>query len=217
MYPCYASGLPGTIGITRALATRWFTCSPPSANIRSAELDFTRREMNMNTTNLMCCLILLAGSLPAAAHDIVRRSNPSLPIASSVSVPAGTELVFLSGMLADAADAEAPPGSTERFGDTAAQTRSVLEKIAGELAKLGLGMEDVVKMNVYVVGDPDKGGRMDFAGLMQAYMQFYGRDGASAIPARTTVQVAGLPLPGALVEIEVVAARHPDHDDPGNR
>lgn len=171
----------------------------------------------MKIKTLLCCLALLAGSPPAAAHDIVRRGNADLPIASSVSVPAGSELVFLSGMLADAADAEASPGSAERFGDTAAQTRSVLAKIARELASLGLGMDDVVKMNVYVVGDPDKGGRMDFAGLMQAYMQFYGRDGASAIPARTTVQVAGLPLPGALVEIEVVAARHADHDDPPNR
>ncbi|HSQ70083.1 MAG TPA: RidA family protein [Steroidobacteraceae bacterium] len=171
----------------------------------------------MRITNLLCCLSLLAGSVTAAAHDIVRRGNPNLPIASSVSVPAGSELVFLSGMLADAANPDAPPGSAERFGDTAAQARSVLAKITLELATLGLGMEDVVKMNVYVVGDPDKGGRMDFAGLMQAYMQFYGREGASAIPARTTVQVAGLPLPGALVEIEVVAARHADHDDPPGR
>ena len=171
----------------------------------------------MKIANLPCCLILLAASLPAAAHDIVRRSNPSLPIASSVSVPAGSELVFLSGMLADAADPEAPPGSAQRFGDTAAQARSVLAKIARELAALGLGMEDVVKRNGSVVGAPDTRGRMDYAGLRQAYMQFYGRDGASSIPARTTVQVAGLPLPGALVEIEVVAARHPDHDDPPSR
>jgi enamine deaminase RidA (YjgF/YER057c/UK114 family) len=53
---------------------------------------------------------------------------------------------------------------------------------------------------------------MDFDGLMQAYLKYYG-PGADEkhLPARTTVQVAGLPLPGALVEIEVVAASHAGH------
>jgi enamine deaminase RidA (YjgF/YER057c/UK114 family) len=45
---------------------------------------------------------------------------------------------------------------------------------------------------------------------MQAYMGLYGmRALEKSLPARTTVQVAGLPSPGALVEIEAMAARHP--------
>ena len=71
-------------------------------------------------------------------------------------------------------------------------------------------MSDVVKMNVFLVGDPDKGGAMDFAGLMSAYLKYFGKD-EGGLPARTTVQVAGLPMPGALVEIEVIAARAADH------
>ena len=56
------------------------------------------------------------------------------------------------------------------------------------------------------------GGTMDFEGLMQAYLAVYGlRAQENRLPARTTVQVAGLPVPGALVEIEVVAARHATH------
>jgi enamine deaminase RidA (YjgF/YER057c/UK114 family) len=43
---------------------------------------------------------------------------------------------------------------------------------------------------------------------MKGYLQFFGTEQQANVPARTTVQVAGLPIPGALVEIEVVAARH---------
>ena len=48
---------------------------------------------------------------------------------------------------------------------------------------------------------------MDFAGLMQAYSKHFGEASNGNLPARTTVQVVALPLPGALVEIEVVAAK----------
>ena len=148
----------------------------------------------------------------ASAQDIVRRTNPAFPISNSVTVPGGSKLVFLSGTLADVADDKAPAGSIERLGDTATQAHSVLGKIAKELAAAGLTMGDVVKMNVFLVGDPRKGGTMDFEGLMQAYMQVYGPGpNEKNLPARTTVQVAGLPLPGALVEIEVVAASHASH------
>lgn len=148
----------------------------------------------------------------AAAHDIVRHANPNFPIASSIVVPAGADVVFLSGMLADVADPKAPPGSVERLGDTATQAKSVLGKIEKELQAIGLSMADVVKMNVYLVGDTRKDGKMDFEGLMQAYMGVYGlRAQENKLPARTTVQVAALPMPGALVEIEIVAAKHGEH------
>jgi enamine deaminase RidA (YjgF/YER057c/UK114 family) len=152
-------------------------------------------------------LLALASLQAASASDIVRRLNPTFPISNSVTVPAGSQLVFLSGTLADVADDKAPAGSIERLGDTATQAHSVLGKIARELAAAGLTMGDVVKMNVFLVGDPRKGGTMDFEGLMQAYLKVYGPGPHEKnLPARTTVQVAGLPIPGALVEIEVIAA-----------
>jgi enamine deaminase RidA (YjgF/YER057c/UK114 family) len=153
-------------------------------------------------------LSLLVPALGAQAADtIVRRALPDFPIASSVAVPGAARVVFVSGTLPDAAKPEAPAGSIERFGDTATQSASVLGKIAKELAESGLTMADVVKMNVFMVGDPAKGGAMDFAGLMQAYSKHFGAASNGNLPARTTVQVVALPLPGALVEIEVVAAR----------
>jgi enamine deaminase RidA (YjgF/YER057c/UK114 family) len=157
-------------------------------------------------------LLLLSFAMTAAplhAAEIVRRQTGDFPIASSVVVPAGSEIVYLSGTLADVAKPDAPPGSVERLGDTEVQAASVLAKIAAELAASGMTVADVVKMNVFLVGDPRKGGAMDFDGLMKAYNRHFGAATGGKLPARTTVQVAALPIPGALVEIEVVAARAP--------
>jgi enamine deaminase RidA (YjgF/YER057c/UK114 family) len=154
-------------------------------------------------------VLLVFAGLPASAADIVRRQAGDFPIASSVRVPAGAELLFLSGTLADVVKPDAPVGSIERLGDTETQAASVLSKLEKELAASGYTFADVVKMNVFLVGDPARGGRMDFEGLMKAYSRYVGAPTQGKLPARTTVQVAGLPLPGALVEIEVVAARIP--------
>jgi enamine deaminase RidA (YjgF/YER057c/UK114 family) len=179
-----------------------------------ATQDRTGQGMNkMNRMPLLCALLVLAAGPAAHSHDIIRHANPSFPIASSVVVPAGSDIVFVSGTLADVADDKAAAGSVERFGDTGTQARSVLGKIRKELEQAGFTMADIVKMNVYLVGDPRKGGTMDFEGLMQAYMSVYGlRAQEKHLPARTTVQVAALPVPGALVEIEVVAAKHGEHN-----
>jgi enamine deaminase RidA (YjgF/YER057c/UK114 family) len=183
-----------------------------SAKMLRGPVSGARQEIAMKLLALLAALLLAIATVPVGAHDIIRHANPNVPIASSVLVPEGAELLFVSGMLADVSDPAAPAGSIERLGDTATQAKSVLGKIAKELDASGLTMADVVKMNVFLVGDPRKGGTMDFAGLMQAYLQTYGmRPQAQSLPARTTVQVAGLPVPGALVEIEVVAARHAAH------
>jgi enamine deaminase RidA (YjgF/YER057c/UK114 family) len=155
----------------------------------------------------LTCALLALPLAAAAADSIVRRSLPDFPIASSVAVPGNARIVFVSGTLADVAKPDAPAGSTERLGDTEAQAASVLAKIEKELAASGLTMADVVKMNVFMVGDLAKGGGMDFGGFMKAYSRHFGAASQGNLPARTTVQVVALPVPGALVEIEVVAAR----------
>ncbi len=78
----------------------------------------------------------------------------------------------------------------------------MLKRIQSVLGDVGLTMGDVVKMQVFLVGDPNNGGRMDFAGFMEGYTQFFGTKEQPNIP-----QVAGLVNPGWLVEIEVVAVR----------
>ena len=86
----------------------------------------------------------------------------------AVEVPAGRKLVFLSGGGPSIADRGVKPDSVAAYGDTLAQTVSTFEAISKNLALLKLEMKDVVKMQVFLVGDPAKDGRIDFAGFMEA-------------------------------------------------
>lgn len=74
------------------------------------------------------------------------------------------------------------------------QTEQVMENIHGVLSAAGLGFEDVVKTTIFLVD------MADFA----VVNEIYGRRFPNDPPARSTVEVKGLPR-GALVEIEVVA------------
>lgn len=145
-----------------------------------------------------------------AAHaDEIKRIQPpnsNFPISIAVSVPAQTGLLFLSGSLPDLHDANAPKDSFTAYGDTATQTVSVLKKLKAVLQSQGLDLGDVVQLRVFLVGDPTKGGKLDFSGLQEGYTQFFGTAEQPNKPARTAVQVVALPLPGALVEIEAIAA-----------
>lgn len=137
--------------------------------------------------------------------EIRRVGAPQSPILTSAEVPAGHRLVYVSGTVPDPADPSAPAGSVQRFGDTAAQTRSVIRKIEAELAQHGLGLGDIVMMRVFLVAPPGQA-RMDFAGMMTAYREFFGTAAQPGRPARSTMQVSGLVDPGWLVEIEATAA-----------
>ena len=147
----------------------------------------------------------LLASVPAQSQDVRRLGPAEFPIATSVEVPAGSRLVYVSGTVPDPAAAEAPAGSVERYGDTATQTRSILRKIEAALRAHGLGLGDVVMMRVFLVAPPGQP-RMDFAGMMTAYREYFGTAVQPNRPARSTMQVAGLVDPGWLVEIEATAA-----------
>ncbi len=62
-------------------------------------------------------------------------------------------------------------------------------------------------MQVFLVGDASKGGKMDFDGFMQGYTQFFGTPVQHRLPVRTAMQVMALANPGYLVEIQVTAVR----------
>ncbi len=155
--------------------------------------------------------VLVASAVACAAHaqNVVRLAVPDsdFPISAAVTVTAGTDLFFLSGALAPVIDASAPKGSQASYGDTATQTGGALERIKQTLARLKLGMGDVIKMTVFLAGDANKGGKMDFAGMMTGYTKYFGTKDQPNKPARSAVQVAALAAPGALVEIEVIAAK----------
>jgi enamine deaminase RidA (YjgF/YER057c/UK114 family) len=156
--------------------------------------------------SLAVALALGAGAPSTQAADVVRHSlgpNNKFPIARAVEVPAGKTIIFHSGMTPAPLDPKAEAGSAAYWGDTKTQALSAFGRIKDSLAEMKLGFGDVVAMTVYLVGDPAKGGRMDFEGFMAAYTQFFGTKDQPNLPARSTVQVAGLVAPGMLVEIEV--------------
>lgn len=133
--------------------------------------------------------------------------NQDFPISAAVAVPPGFETLYISGMVPQVSNASAAKGSPEMYGDTKTQTISVLNQIKALLEKQRLSMADVVMMHVYLVGDPKLGGKMDFAGMMAGYTQFFGSAEQPNKPARAAMQVAALASPGFLVEIEAIAVR----------
>jgi enamine deaminase RidA (YjgF/YER057c/UK114 family) len=147
---------------------------------------------------------VIAQSSPAIRYPI---PNSDFPIAQAVEVSPNSTVVYLSGQVPSITNEAAEPNSTAAFGDTTAQTVNVLEKIDSILTSLEMSMGDVIKMQVFLVGDPDLAGKMDFEGFMTGYTQFLGTAEQPNLPARSTMQVAGLVNPGWLVEIEVTALR----------
>ena len=145
----------------------------------------------------------------AAGPGINRVSSGAFPISQSVKVPAGSTLVYVSGLTPDVTAPGLPAAEPASYGDTTAQTVSVIGKLQAALKAQGLDLGDIVMMHVYLVGDPAKGGKMDFAGMMAAYTKAFGSAEQPNKPARTTVQVPALGNPAIMVEIDVVAAKAP--------
>jgi 2-iminobutanoate/2-iminopropanoate deaminase len=106
----------------------------------------------------------------------------------SQAIQAGNFL-FLSGQI------PLDPASGELVkGDIREQTRRVLENLKGVLESQDLGMEDVVKVTIFL---KDMG---NFSQVNEVYGTYF----ASSPPARSTVEVARLPR-DADIEIEAIA------------
>jgi enamine deaminase RidA (YjgF/YER057c/UK114 family) len=154
-------------------------------------------------------LLVIVPSL-ALADGVIRHPLPNgnnFPISAAAEVPGGKTIVYLSGVVPPVADPSAAKDSIAAYGNTRTQTIGALKTIQTELEGLHLRMSDVVKMQVFLVGDPSAGGRMDFAGFMQGYTQFFGTATQPMLPVRSAMQVVALANPGFLVEIEVTAVR----------
>ena len=97
--------------------------------------------------------------------------------------------VFVSGQLA------IDPATQQIItGDISAQTDRVLRNISEILEAAGSGLGKVVRSGVFLKSLDD------FAAMNAVYGKYF----SSAPPARSTVQVAGLPK-GVLIEIDVIA------------
>jgi enamine deaminase RidA (YjgF/YER057c/UK114 family) len=144
----------------------------------------------------MVLLLVTASAYGQSVHRIPLPNGSTFPI--SQGVWSGNTL-YLSGML----DPAVGKGSA---ADTKAQTAGAIKSIQQALAAQKLSLADVVMMHVYLAADPSSG-KMDFAGFMAGYTQFFGTTEQPNKPARSAMQVAALAVPGALVEIEIIAVR----------
>lgn len=169
----------------------------------------------------LCTPVMVAGLLAAAAlsgcaangvptGEVTRYKIPgsSFPISNAVEVSPGVSTVYLSGKVPAMLDKSKPATDPAAYGgDTEGQTVNVLKSIEAQLKSMGLSMSDVIKMQVFLVKDPAKGNKMDFAGFMKGYTQFFGTAEQPNLPARSAFEIAALANPAWLVEIEVVAVR----------
>lgn len=101
------------------------------------------------------------------------------------------DLLYASGQVG-----QDPSTGAMVAGGLEAQTRQAFENIIRVLAAAGLGLEHVIKAHVFLAD------MNDFAAMNAIYGTMF----KAPFPARTTVQVARLPL-DALVEIDVIARR----------
>lgn len=135
-------------------------------------------------------LIPTAARPDAPGHPSVR----ARPAEGTIEIPPGVTLLHLA--------AEMPGGP----GDTETQSRVALHAIAGRLARLGLGLGDLVRLQVALAPDPRRADTADRAGFEAAWHDTLG-DAPPIRPLLSILHVMGLGAPDWLVAIEATAAR----------
>jgi 2-iminobutanoate/2-iminopropanoate deaminase len=125
-------------------------------------------------------------------HESV--SAPNLPKPVGPYSPAVTlgDLVFVSGQAGTSPDTGALAGH-----DVESQTEQTFKNISAILEAAGSSLQKIVRCTVY----------LDDIREFQKMNAVYERMLAPNRPARTTVEVAALPLPGLRVEIDAIAYR----------
>jgi enamine deaminase RidA (YjgF/YER057c/UK114 family) len=107
-------------------------------------------------------------------------------------VPGPVRTLYCSGQTAMGAD-----GTPQHDGDMAGQLALSLDNLEAVLAGAGMGLADVVRLNVYTT---------DVDLLLEHYGALAARIGAAgAAPPTTMLGVVRLAIPGQLVELEATA------------
>ncbi|HXT15900.1 MAG TPA: RidA family protein [Gemmatimonadaceae bacterium] len=124
----------------------------------------------------------------------------SLKIVQTDKAPAAigpySQGVVANGFLFTAGQIALDPATGQVVqGDVTAQTQQVMANLSAVLATVGATWKDIVKTTVFL-HDMNEFPRVN---------EVYGKALGDARPARSTVQVSGLPR-GVLVEIEAVVA-----------
>lgn len=104
-------------------------------------------------------------------------------------------LVYIAGQVSSDAS-----GKLVGEGDLGAQAEQVFKNLKLALEAAGAGMNDIVKMNTYIVADVSED---EFPKMRAVRGRYINQEKP---PASTLVVVSRLARPGWLIEIEVVAA-----------
>lgn len=115
---------------------------------------------------------------------------PVGPYSHTAVVPPGATLVFIAGQVGMRRDGSVPAAFAE-------QAEQAFLNLRACLAAHGLGVDAVVKLNVYVLP------QQDFALLRAVRERHFG----AHRPPSTTVYVPALASPSLLLEIEAVAVK----------
>jgi 2-iminobutanoate/2-iminopropanoate deaminase len=117
---------------------------------------------------------------------------PFAKYSHGVEIPVGSRLVFCSGQLGIDLQGVIPEG-------VEAQARLCFQAIAAILGEAAMTLEDLVRINAFVVGAEH------LAGYMKVRDEFVG----NRRPASTLMIVQGFARPDFKVEVEAVAAQAP--------
>ena len=124
-------------------------------------------------------------------RNIIETENAPAAVGPYSQATSTDSIVFTAGQI------PLVPSSGQMVdGGVAEQTRQVVENLRAVLEAAGAGLDTVLKTTVFL---QDMG---DFAEMNEVYAGFFSENP----PARSTVEVAALPL-GARVEIEAVAVK----------
>ena len=156
----------------------------------------------MRTLVLMCALLSLFATTAFAQppDEVTFYGSDESSIASAVAVPASRAQFWVSGTVPPEIDENAE--GVARYGDMATQATGVFERIEERLAEVGLTLEDVIFLRVYLVAEE---GEVDYSGFFDTYGEFFNNEENPVKVGRSTVAVAGLVLPGWLIEIDALA------------
>ncbi len=108
-----------------------------------------------------------------------------------------SQAIEANGMVFTSGQIPLDPGTGEIVGTTIEeQAERVMQNLKAVLASAGVGFDCVVKTTCFLAD------LADFAAFNQVYGKYFPTDA----PARSCVQVAGLPK-GVKVEVEMIAAK----------
>jgi len=133
--------------------------------------------------------------------DGIERKGEGRHFYTTIKIPPGAETLYLSGSGA----ARNEDGS---WGDMESQTMDTFASFKDKLEAEGWSLADIVQVRAFAVAD--EYGLLDFDGFNRGYREFFGTEENPMKPVRSFVEIAGLVVPGWLVEIEIRAARMPD-------